>query len=89
MKAVMPSAMETVQMWAGFNGCRQPVWNPEPTLDLFPDVPGPATTVLRYADCPPGGEVALWTVHGGEHAVEVSAEFGPCILGWLLAHPKP
>jgi poly(3-hydroxybutyrate) depolymerase len=87
-----PGAFRTIQIWAGFNGCQNPVVDAAPSLDLTTQVPGIDTTVLRYRQCPPGGAVELWTVNGGDHYLfwnQLAPHFLEYLVDWLLAHPKP
>jgi len=84
-----PGALQTVQLWAGYNGARDPMTDSAPTLDLTTDVPGLDTIVTRYTNAPPGGAVELWTINGGNHVPTLSAQFSPLVIAWLLAHPKP
>jgi poly(3-hydroxybutyrate) depolymerase len=84
-----PGAVRTVQNWARLNGCLDPVLDATPSLDLNTGVTGIDTTVLRYAQCPPGGAVELWTVNGGGHVPTDSPESRVRLVDWLLAHPKP
>ncbi len=86
--ALFPGAVQTVQMWADFNGCQGPVWDDHCSMDLVVDVPGLDTTVMRYTNAPPGGAVELWTIHGVGHSFQAS-EFQEKFIDWLLAHPKP
>ncbi|PYJ85457.1 MAG: hypothetical protein DME22_09140 [Verrucomicrobia bacterium] len=83
-----PSALQTVQYWAGYNGARDPVTDPGPSMDLTADVPGLDTVITRYANSPPSGAVELWTINGGSHGPALSSEFAPRVVDWLLAHPK-
>jgi len=88
----LPGAVRAVQIWAGFNGCQNPVVEAAPSLDLTLQVPGIDTTVLRYTQCSPGGSVELWTVNGGDHYLfwhNFSPQFLELLVDWLLAHPKP
>ncbi|MBE7502559.1 MAG: hypothetical protein HS113_20185 [Verrucomicrobiales bacterium] len=87
--AEAPGAARTVQNWARLNGCRDPVADAAPSLDLSTTVAGIDSTVLRYTHCPPGGAVELWTVNGGNHVPTDSSEFLARLVDWLLAHPKP
>ena len=91
--AEAPGAVRTVQIWAGFNGCQNPVVEAAPSLDLTTQVAGIDTTVLRYTQCPPGGSVELWTVNGGDHLLfwnnSLAPHFLEYLVDWLLAHPKP
>ena len=88
-----PGPVRTVQIWAGYNGCQNPVFDAAPSLDLsYQGVLGIETTVLRYTQCPPGGSVELWTVNGGDHYFGLgngTSQFLPLVVDWLLAHPKP
>ena len=90
--AEAPGAVRTVQIWAGFNGCQNPVVEAAPSLDVTTQVAGIDTTVLRYTQCPPGGSVELWTVNNGDHLLfwnQLTPQFLPLLVDWLLAHPKP
>ncbi len=84
-----PSAPQSVQTWAGYNGASGPVTDPAPTLDLTTDVAGLDTLVTRYTNAPPGGAVELWTVVGGTHYPNLTPQFAPVVIDWLFAHPKP
>ena len=85
-----PGVLQTMQIWADFNGASGPVTDPAPTLDLITEVSGLDTVVTRYTNAPPGGAVELWTVIGGVHGLGTAstAQKG-LIIDWLLAHPKP
>ena len=84
-----PSAPQSVQIWAGYNGASGAVTDLAPTLDLTTDVAGLDTVVTRYTDAPPGGAVELWTVVGGTHWPNLTSQFAPTVIDWLFAHPKP
>jgi poly(3-hydroxybutyrate) depolymerase len=82
---------QNVQIWAGLNGCQDPVLEAAPSLDVTTQVAGIDTTVMRYTQCPPGGSVELWTVNGGDHYLfwnQLTPQFLPLLVDWLLAHPK-
>jgi polyhydroxybutyrate depolymerase len=83
-----PGAVKAVQIWAGYNDASDPVTDAAPSLNLT-DVAGLDTVVTRYTSYLPGGAVELWTINGGGHVPEPSAEFSPRVIDWLLAHPKP
>jgi len=85
----LPGALQSVQMWAGYNGCVGQVTEAGPSLDLVLDVPGLDTVVTRYTNNPLGGAVELWSVEGVSHSPTPSAEFSPRLIDWLLARPKP
>ncbi|MCW5554529.1 MAG: hypothetical protein KIS67_20515 [Verrucomicrobiae bacterium] len=84
-----PGALQTIQLWAGYNGASGPVTDPVPTLDLTTDLPGLDTVVTRYTNAPPGGAVELWTINGGTHIPALSSQFSPQVIDWLFAHSKP
>jgi polyhydroxybutyrate depolymerase len=84
-----PGALQNVHTWAGYNGSSGPVADAAPSLDLTTDVAGLDTVVTRYTNCPPGGAVELWTILGGSHNMNLSSQFSPLVIEWLLAHPKP
>ncbi|KAB2671406.1 MAG: hypothetical protein DVB31_04815 [Verrucomicrobia bacterium] len=89
VQALFPGAAQTVAIWARINGCSDPSTDPGPSMDLVLDVAGPETIRTRYAACPPGGSVELWTINGGIHLPVLSGEFPGRVVDWLLAHPKP
>ena len=84
-----PGAVQTVQIWASYNGASAPVTDPAPSLDLTPVWRGGYGRHTLY-DLP-----ARWrrrTVEdiGGTHQSDALApEFSPWVIDWLLAHPKP
>ena len=89
-----PGAVRTAQIWAGYNGARDPVTDPAPTMDFDLALPGLDTVVTRYTNYPPGGAVELWTINGGGHLPTLhsgtnSSEFSARVIDWLLARPKP
>ena len=89
-----PGAVRSARIWADYNGARDPVTNPAPTLDLDLALPGLDTVVTRYMNYPPGGAVELWSIIGGKHLPTLhsgtnSSEFSPRVIDWLLARPKP
>jgi len=93
-EAAHPGALQTVEIWAGYNGAGDPVTDPVPLMDLDLAVPGLDTVITRYTNAPPGGAVELWTINGGRHFPTLNSggsasEFSPRVIDWLLAHPKP
>lgn len=58
-----PGYPEAVRKWAAHNGCRPKPADTEPVPDV----------TLRTYDCPPGGEVEFYVVHGGGHSWPGSA----------------
>ena len=84
-----PSAATTVATWAGYDGCSTEPALSATTLDLDSEVVGNETSVTSFADCPDGVDVELWTIADGEHVPNLTSEFGPAIIDFLFAHPKP
>jgi polyhydroxybutyrate depolymerase len=85
-----PGAVETVQRWAGYNGCAAEGMVQDQALDLDREIAGLETTVTRYAQgCTAGGSSELWTIAGGSHSPRISDTFSSNVIEWLLAHPKP
>lgn len=85
-----PGAAESAEIWADYNGCSaqpQPIALPR---DLDESLPGEETTVLRYGErCLPGSSVELWTIEGGRHIPDLSADFNIWVLGHLLSRTTP
>jgi polyhydroxybutyrate depolymerase len=83
-----PGALETLEIWATYNGC-----------DLAPDEPAPPVrtiiqeaepaTVIAHSDCDRGGHAELWTAPGGAHIPAITPDFSDQVVEFLLAHPKP
>ena len=85
-----PGAVETVEEWAGFDGCSLIPDGSAPPIDLDTSIPGDETTVFRYeTGCAEGGSSELWSIAGGAHSPNVSATFAPLVMDYLYAHPKP
>ncbi len=85
-----PGAVQTAETWAAYDGCAT-VGAPSPDmLDLDATIPGAESTVVEYlTDCAAGGSAALWTIPGGPHSPQLSADFSPLVIEYLLDHPKP
>jgi poly(3-hydroxybutyrate) depolymerase len=83
------SAAQHAQLWADFNGAKDPVTDPLPTLELTTGTPNPDTLVTRYATAPPGGAVELWTIMGANHGPAFTPQFSARVIDWFLSHPKP
>lgn len=85
-----PGALESIALWAGYNGCADATTDTDASLKLDLTVGSALDTVVtQYAKSPPGGAVELWTIRGGEHRPTVSPVFVGSVVDWLLAHPKP
>ena len=78
----------TVAAWADYDGCGSGPVASTTTLDLVSDVDGEETTAQSFPDCPPGVDVELWTMEGGDHVPNLSGYFSPALVDFLFAHPK-
>ena len=85
-----PGALESVALWAGYNGSADATTDTDASLKLDLAVGSALDTVVtRYIKSPPGGAVELWSIRGGQHVPMVSPGFATSVVDWLLAHPKP
>jgi polyhydroxybutyrate depolymerase len=83
-----PSAPDTVAQWAALNGCTGARADTGMRLDIDQGLPGSETRVERYAGCPQGA-VELWTIAGGGHTPQLTADWPALLYGFLSAHAKP
>jgi len=83
--APFPSTDATLADWARRLGCGPAA--PATTLDLDPRLPGAETAVRAHRACRLG-DVELWTVHGGLHAVGTPEMFEEA-WKFLERHAKP
>lgn len=83
-----PSAMRTVQQWAGYNGC-EATGKARELRDLDASLPGYETGVLKFEiGCRAGGSSELWTISAGTHVPPLSDSFAEQVVEWLYEHPK-
>jgi polyhydroxybutyrate depolymerase len=87
--ASYPSARESVLQWTKTNGCSATPDTSLAPLDLEMKLAGAETSIERYGDCMPGGAAELWTIAKGGHLPNLSTEFAPRAIEFLLSHPKP
>ncbi len=85
-----PGAVQTAETWAAYDGC-SPVGQADPTpINIDSVIPGDETQIVRYdTRCLPGGSAELWTINGGAHSPNLSADYNNLVIEWLLDHPKP
>lgn len=88
-RSTYPSAVESVERWAAYNGCAATgVVAPE-RIDLVTEVDGDDTVITRYENgCQAGGSAELWTIEGGSHSPPFSDHFARHVVEWFMAHPK-
>lgn len=85
-----PGAATTVADWATLDGGGTIADTGSQPLDLDSILPGAETTVTRYASaCRGQSDAELWTIQGGSHNPGLGASFGPHVIDFLFAHPKP
>ena len=83
-----PSALETVQRWAKYNGCKAEGEARE-LRDLVRTLEGhESSTVVFKQGCKAGGSAELWTIADGSHVPAFSPTFTAQVVEWLYAHPK-
>ncbi len=88
--APYPGAVASVERWASYDGCTLVQDTSAPPIDLDAGIAGDETTVTRYTDaCLAGGSGELWTIVGGEHVPNLTAQFSRLVVEWFYAHPKP
>lgn len=85
----IPSAHETVGVWARNDGCTGAIAATGTSYDLDAAVAGSETSVEAYAGCPSGIAVELWSDVGGVHRPALTASFAPTVWGFLTAHARP
>jgi polyhydroxybutyrate depolymerase len=88
-----PSTQATLDAWATYDGCADASEGTTEALDLDKYLngangPNDTDTVARTG-CAPGGAVELWTIEGGAHSPELTADFATKVIDFLLAHAKP
>ena len=85
----VPSAHDTVAVWARNDDCTGAIASTGMTYDIDVNLMGDETSVEAYSGCPAGIGVELWTMQGGVHKPNLTAEFAPDTWGFLTAHPRP
>ena len=88
-EANFPGAVESVQQWAGYDGCSPTLTDGTP-FDMVVDLLG-AETTPKAAGCssaPHGVGVELWSIAGAEHIPTLQSTFGADVATWLMAHPR-
>lgn len=86
--ATFPGAAESVLEWVKRDGCAEAPIDGG-LLDIESMLDGEETKVTRYEGCEAGSEVELWTIDQGKHIPQLSPEFAPKVIEFLLTHPKP
>ncbi len=84
-----PAATQTAATWAKKNKCTGALVEAKGRLDVNAAVSGEETRVARYDGCPAGGDVELWTIHGGAHVPKLERAWADAVWKFLAAHPKP
>ena len=83
-----PGIDETMKAWAARLGCDPTLHPVGAPLDFDDLVAGPETTEAHFTSCRGGVDVALWTVHGGDHLPHPTHAGLQAVWAWLDAHPK-
>jgi polyhydroxybutyrate depolymerase len=88
--AYYPSAEVTVATWAEKNGCTGALVDMGAARDMDSSLAGAETTTQAYADCPAGGAVDFWTIHGGSHIPNISGPiYSEAFWTYFEGHAKP
>ncbi|MCU1281577.1 MAG: hypothetical protein JWM53_5123 [bacterium] len=85
----IPTAHETIGVWARNDQCAGPIAATGATLDLDSSLPGNETNVEAYSGCPGGIGVELWTIVNGVHHPQLTPGFASIAWGFLSAHARP
>jgi polyhydroxybutyrate depolymerase len=85
----VPSAHETVAVWARNDACTGAIAATGTTLDLDSSLAGSETTVEAYAGCPSPIGVELWSIVGGVHVPPLTPAFPGLVWAFLTAHARP
>jgi polyhydroxybutyrate depolymerase len=85
----VPSAHQTIAVWARNDHCTGALTSAGITLDLSTATPGPETIVDAYQGCPAGIAVELWSMQEVGHWPAPQPDFMDNVLDFLFAHPRP
>ena len=85
----VPSAHETIAVWARNDACTGAIAATGTTYDLDLDIAGSESSVEAYGGCPSGIGVELWTINGGVHKPGLTPSFAPTVWSFLTAHARP
>jgi polyhydroxybutyrate depolymerase len=83
----IPGALKIFSTWGATNHCSTPLTLPQ-KLDLDSKITGAETTVVQFQNCPAGTAIDFWRIVGAGHAPNLTVDFDPQIINWLMAHPK-
>lgn len=88
LAAPVPSAMQTVKLWAGYNTCAvtKPMKRGK-NIDIIATLKGAETQIYSYA-CPKGINVDFWKAVGAVHSPKPNANFPVQLFNWLLKHRR-
>jgi polyhydroxybutyrate depolymerase len=84
----IPSAHETVAVWARNDQCIGDIAATGVTLHLDSSLTGNETTVEAYSGCPTGIAVELWSIVGGSHDPQPTPAFPTLTWTFLNAHAR-
>ena len=85
----IPSAHETVGVWARNDACTGAIALTGATYDLDAAIAGSESTVEAYAGCPAGIGVELWSDVGGFHRPQLTPQFASTVWTFLNGHARP
>ncbi|MCA1663511.1 MAG: hypothetical protein LC659_04460, partial [Myxococcales bacterium] len=85
----IPSAHETIGVWARNDACTGAIAMTGTTYDLDTAIAGSETSVEAYGGCPSGIGVELWSDVGGVHHPQLDPGFATIVWSFLAAHARP
>lgn len=83
-----PGARAVAAFFATKNGCMPTPDESAPALDLEDTLAGPETKVTRFAGCPGGADVELWSIEGGAHIPSLQPDFAARAWAFFAAHTR-
>lgn len=88
LAAQVPSAMQTVKLWAGYDKCAvaKPMKRGK-NIDIVSTLKGAETQVYSYS-CPKRINVDFWKAVGAVHSPKPNTNFSVQLFNWLLRHSR-
>lgn len=84
----IPSAHQSIAVWAKADACRGAIQATDGGLDLTTDVAGDETLVERYSGCAKNADVELWSMQGAGHRPNFSDQFLDLVWGFFTQHAR-
>lgn len=75
-----PSALDSAEAWARFDGCATHAQETSDGLDLDSEQPGADTSITAFSECDDGARVELWSIDGAGHVPALGDDFPDALL---------